>query len=171
MVLFRKKKDSCGSERIAQLTIIHGNNDTDDLPGKVFNLQCGNNFIGRDPLCEVILNSGTVSRRHANIKVSYDKSKFTLQDLGSANGILIKPSTVLRNAKKLLKSGNEFQIGEILLKLLVIDQDESLQTMTVDIQELMKKEQEEKEKKDKATTSPPASAKEEEKKPIQKKQK
>ena len=137
MVLFRKKKESCEAERLVQLTIIHGNNETDDTPGKVFDLQCGNNVIGRDPLCEVILNSETVSRRHANIKVSYDKKKFTVFDLGSANGVIIKPSTLLRSDKKSLKSGAEIQIGEILLKLLAIDQDEGLQTLTVDIKNMI----------------------------------
>jgi len=137
MVLFRKKKESCDSDRIVQLTIIHGNIDTDDPPGKIFDLQCGNNFLGRDPLCDIALNSGTVSRRHANLKVSYDKKKFTVEDLGSANGVIVKPSTVLRGEKASLNSGDEFQIGEILFRLLAIDQDAALQTMTVDVKELV----------------------------------
>jgi pSer/pThr/pTyr-binding forkhead associated (FHA) protein len=144
MVLFRKQKDSCISERIVQLTILYGNNDTNDHPGKVFTLQCGNNIIGRDSLCEVIINSGTVSRRHANLKVSYDKSKFTIFDLESANGVVILPDTLLRKGKKSIKSGDEIQIGEICMKLLAIDQDEAMETMTVDVRGLFeqnKKEQ------------------------------
>ena len=137
MVLFRKKKESCEAERLVQLTIIQGNEKTADLPGKAFELQCGNNVIGRDPLCEIILNSETVSRRHANIKVSYDKKKFTVFDLGSSNGVIIKPSTLIRNNKKSVNSGAEVQIGEILLKLLAIDQDEGLQTLTVDIKNMI----------------------------------
>lgn len=66
------------------------------------------------------------------------KKKFTVIDLGSANGVLIKPSTILRSGKKSLKSGDEIQIGEILLKLLAIDQDETLKTMTVDVRDLLK---------------------------------
>ena len=143
MVLFRKKKESHDSDRIVQLTIIHGNNDTGDIPGKIFNLRCGNNIMGRDSLCEIVLNSETVSRRHANLKVSYDRKKFTVVDLGSANGVLIKPSTIIRNGKKLLKSGDEIQIGEILLKLLAIDQDETLRTMTVDVKDMIKEENQE----------------------------
>ncbi|MFC2156670.1 FHA domain-containing protein [Acidobacteriota bacterium] len=142
MVLFRKKKESCVSDRTIQLTIIYGNKDTGDEPGKVFALQCGNNFIGRDSNCEIILNSGTVSRRHANLKVGYDKGKFTLLDLGSANGVLLPPETVLRNDKLNISSGDEFQIGEIKFKLLAIDQDEALRTMTVDVQELLKQQEE-----------------------------
>ena len=140
MVLFRKQKESCGTDRIIQLTIIHGNNDTGDHPGKIFMLQCGNNFIGRDHACEVILKSGTVSRRHANLKVSYDKKKLTIVDLGSSNGILFPPSTVIKKNKKSLNSGDEFQVGEILFKIFAIDQDESLKTMTIDVKKLLKQQ-------------------------------
>ncbi|MCJ7681793.1 MAG: hypothetical protein MUP70_13775, partial [Candidatus Aminicenantes bacterium] len=66
-----------------------------------------------------------------------------IQDMGSANGIIIPPSSVLRNGKKGLKSADQFQIGEILFKLLAIDQDDDLKTMTVDIQELLKQQPEE----------------------------
>ncbi len=138
MVIFRKKSETDDSKRIVQLTIIQGNNDTDDSPGKVFNLHPGNNIIGRDSFCEVVLNSGTVSRRHANLKMSYDKKKFTVIDLGSANGIIVQPSTVLKKAKMLIKSGDEIQIGEILLKLLAIDQDEAHQTEAIDVKDLLK---------------------------------
>lgn len=137
MVIFRKKSETDDSKRIVQLTIIQGNNDTDDNPGKVFNLHAGNNLIGRDSFCEVVLNSGTVSRRHANLKVSYDSKKFTVIDLGSANGIIVKPSTVLKNAKTLIKSGDEIQVGEILLKLLAIDQDKTHQTEAIDVKDLL----------------------------------
>ncbi len=138
MVIFRKKSETDDSKRIVQLTIVQGNNDTDDNPGKVFNLHPGNNLIGRDSFCEVVLNSGTVSRRHANLKVSYDKKKFTVIDLGSANGIIVKPSTVLKKAKMLIKSGDEIQVGEILLKLLAIDQEKAHQTEAIDVKDLLK---------------------------------
>ncbi len=138
MVLFRKKKESCDADKIIQLTIADGNSATGDLSGKVFSLQCGNNFIGRDSLCEVVLNSSTVSRRHANLKVSYDKSKFIIFDLGSSNGVIIKPSTLIKKTKKQISSGDEIQIGEILLKFLALDQEGSLTTMTVDVNDILK---------------------------------
>jgi pSer/pThr/pTyr-binding forkhead associated (FHA) protein len=138
MVLFRKKKENEKTDRIIQLTIIQGNNDTGDIPGKIFDLSCGNNYIGRDPLCEIILGSGTVSRRHANLKVSYNKTYFSVTDLGSSNGVLIYPKKLLRNKKAPLKSGDEIQIGEILFKLQVIDDGESNLTMSMDVDELHK---------------------------------
>ncbi len=138
MVLFRKKAEATENDRIIQLTIVHGNTDTGDTTGKIFDLQCGNNVMGRDPLCEIRFNSGTVSRKHANLKVSYDKKSFTIIDLGSSNGVVIKPKIHLKKGKKTIDSGDEFQIGEIVLKLVTIDQDDALQTMTVDINDLLK---------------------------------
>lgn len=138
MVLFRKKAEASDSDRMIQLMIVQGNEDTGDTTGKIFDLQCGNNVMGRDPLCEIRFNSGTVSRKHANLKVSYDKKNFTIIDLGSANGIVIKPKTHLKNGKKAICSGDEFQIGEILLKLVTMDQNDGLQTMAVNIEDLLK---------------------------------
>ena len=143
MVLFRKKAEASCSDRILQLVIVHGNKDTGDIPGKIFDLQSGNNVMGRDPLCEIRFNSGTVSRKHANLKVSYDKQNFTIIDLGSANGIILKPKTHLKNEKRSIHSGDEFQIGEIVLKLVAIDQDDALSTMAVDINDLLKAQKKE----------------------------
>lgn len=140
MVLFRKKAEASDSDRIIQLMIVHGNAETGDTTGKNFDLHCGNNIMGRDPLCEIRFNSGTVSRKHANLKVSYNKQSFTIIDLGSSNGVVIKPKTHLKKGKKVINSGDEFQIGEIVLKLVAIDQDDSLQTMKVDINDLLKTE-------------------------------
>lgn len=141
MVLFRKKKASETPERIIQLAILQGNNQVGDLPGKIFTLQSGDNVIGRDPLCEVALHSGTVSRRHANIKVSYDKKSFTVIDLGSSNGVIIMPDTQVKNDKRPLSSSDKIQIGEILLQLLAIDEDDSLQTLAVDFKKLRKNDE------------------------------
>jgi len=140
MVLFRKKAEAGDKERTVQLMIVKGNSETGDATGKLFNLQAGNNLMGRDPLCEIRFNSGTVSRKHANLKVSYDKKKFTVIDLGSSNGVVIKPDLHLKNDKKAIESGDELQIGEIVLKLMVTDLDEGVQTMAVDIRELLKQQ-------------------------------
>jgi pSer/pThr/pTyr-binding forkhead associated (FHA) protein len=143
MVIFRRRKGSVASDRVIQLAIIEGNSATSDEAGKTFDLHGGDNVIGRDLLCEVVLHSGTVSRKHANIRVSYDKNKFTLFDLGSANGVFIPPSTVLRSKSKAIAAGDEFQVGEIRLKLVVSMSGESFQTMNVDFLRLMQEKQKE----------------------------
>jgi DNA-binding winged helix-turn-helix (wHTH) protein len=49
----------------------------------------GDNIVGRDPECAVWLNSPSVSRRHARIRVASEERQLTLDDLGSSNGTFI----------------------------------------------------------------------------------
>lgn len=48
-------------------------------------------LLGRDPLCDLVLRSGGVSRRHAEILIADSKAegKFVLRDAGSRNGTLL----------------------------------------------------------------------------------
>jgi pSer/pThr/pTyr-binding forkhead associated (FHA) protein len=109
--------------RLIQLVVIEGSMETGDLPGKSFKLKIGDNIIGRDLLCEVVLKSPTISRRHANLRVSFDQKRFTVEDLGSTNGVSIGP-IVLKKDKCEISAGAEIQIGEIKLKLLALDEDD-----------------------------------------------
>lgn len=129
MSIFRKKVHSDNTERVIELTIIKGNYETGDIPGKRFDLQRGDNVIGRDQLCDVVLGSRTVSRRHAKIKVSHDKQLFTIEDLDSANGVIIGSGTVLKKTSHILKSTDQFQIGDIVLRIMAIDQSRAVKTM------------------------------------------
>ncbi|MEZ4363366.1 MAG: FHA domain-containing protein [Kofleriaceae bacterium] len=43
-------------------------------------------MLGRDPLCDLALRSGGVSRQHAEIEVAADPLRYVLHDLGSRNG-------------------------------------------------------------------------------------
>jgi DNA-binding winged helix-turn-helix (wHTH) protein len=47
-------------------------------------LAAGENLVGRDPECPVLIDSPSVSRRHARIVV--DGDRVTVEDLGSKNG-------------------------------------------------------------------------------------
>ncbi len=50
-------------------------------------LRPGETLIGRDPLCDVVLELKRVSRRHAVIR--WEDGVFMVQDLGSTNGTLL----------------------------------------------------------------------------------
>jgi len=69
----------------------------------------GENIIGRDPKARVWLDSPSVSRRHASIRIEGDC--VTLEDLGSKNG------THLRNARvigaTLLEDPDELRFGSV----------------------------------------------------------
>jgi len=109
--------------RLIQLIIIEGNMETGDLPGKPFRLKIGDNVIGRDLMCEVVLKSPTISRRHANLRISFDQKRFTVEDLGSTNGVSLGP-LVLKKEKREISPEAEIRIGEIKLKLLALDEDD-----------------------------------------------
>jgi putative serine protease PepD len=72
----------------------------------------GNEFtIGRDASCDLTLNDGKASRRHAALRVLPD-GRATLYDLGSSNGTYVDGKRV----QSMLLTGNEqVQIGDTVL--------------------------------------------------------
>ncbi len=68
--------------------------------------------IGRDPVCDVVLDTARVSRRHACIQAA--DGGHTLTDLGSANGTLLNGHPVLDTLR--LESGDRIELaGEVTL--------------------------------------------------------
>jgi DNA-binding winged helix-turn-helix (wHTH) protein len=77
--------------------------------GKRLPLQPGENILGRDE-ADIQIESPTVSRRHARIRISGTEA--LLEDLVSKNGTFIngeRVSTVVR-----LKDGDEVQVGSVV---------------------------------------------------------
>jgi DNA-binding winged helix-turn-helix (wHTH) protein len=69
----------------------------------------GTNVIGRDHDCAVCIDSGTVSRRHAQIVVTNGEA--TLEDLDSKNGTSVDGRSV--KAPVALEDGAEVRVGSI----------------------------------------------------------
>jgi S1-C subfamily serine protease len=79
--------------------------------GKTVQAQ-GNEFtIGRDASCDLTLNDGKASRRHAALRVLPD-GRATLYDLGSSNGTYVNGQRVQTT---LLSGGEQVQIGDTVL--------------------------------------------------------
>src|SRR5688500_13953076 len=64
--------------------------------------------LGRSPSCEIPLEDGKVSRRHARIIV--DEGQARISDLGSRNGTVVNGEKI--EAEAVLLPGDRFQIGE-----------------------------------------------------------
>ncbi len=64
-------------------------------------------FIGRDPSCDISIDDGDVSRRHA--RVSAERNKFYIEDLGSSNGTFVNSRPI--EGKVELKHTDIVQIG------------------------------------------------------------
>ena len=76
----------------------------------------GDHVLGRDPDTELFLDSQSVSRRHAVIRVS--GAGATLEDLGSKNGTFVGSRRI--EAPTLLADGDAIKVGAITLTFKVI---------------------------------------------------
>jgi pSer/pThr/pTyr-binding forkhead associated (FHA) protein len=76
--------------------------------GKEITITKSPTVIGRDPGCDVVIASGSVSRQHC--RVEFSGSQATISDLGSRNGILV-------NGRKVdsapLAPGDRLVIGQV----------------------------------------------------------
>ncbi|MBM4368737.1 MAG: FHA domain-containing protein [Deltaproteobacteria bacterium] len=79
----------------------------------VYSLAPGDTTIGRNDDCTLVLPNLSVSRDHARITVTPERT--VIQDLQSQNGILVNGKQV---AEHRLKSGDEVQIGKFSLAYL-----------------------------------------------------
>jgi hypothetical protein len=78
---------------------------------KTYPLRPGENSIGRDPQCTVVLNSLGVSRIHAKLQVMPERAM--LYDRGSKNGTSVN-GTRIKEAVE-LRDGDQIKIGIVTL--------------------------------------------------------
>ena len=74
-------------------------------------LRDGEHLLGRDGDVAVWLESPTVSRHHARIRVSADQT--TIEDLGSKNGTYLRGAPVA--SPSMLNDGDEIRLGSVQL--------------------------------------------------------
>jgi pSer/pThr/pTyr-binding forkhead associated (FHA) protein len=84
-------------------------------------------YMGRAQECELMLNDRNVSRKHALVKK--DWNGYTIEDLGSRNGVIVKGNPISRPRR--LQDRDEIVIGPI--KLLYIDPNADLMDALKDV--------------------------------------
>jgi hypothetical protein len=107
--------------------------------GQNFELYDGENFIGRDQQCEVVLDQKSVSSKHAELILKAGSA--TLRDLRSSNGTYVEyPAesgqyeklTVLDNSRE-IKSGTRLRFGQVCCQFLFNGADQRfLETQFLD---------------------------------------
>lgn len=90
----------------------------------VYRLAPGENLIGRDDACNVLLDVTGVSRRHAVIRVTDDRC--VLEDLASKNGTQRNGERIAAPAE--LRDGDEIRFGALALTFRSTPQPESTAT-------------------------------------------
>ncbi len=80
---------------------------------QTWRLADGEHFAGRDAECSLIIDAGTVSRRHARITVVSGRA--TIEDLDSTNGTHVNGSRISRPTR--LDPGTEFSLGSEVLRV------------------------------------------------------
>lgn len=92
---------------MANLTVIQGLDR-----GKVYDLSGRRILLGRDPRCDIALTDGSVSRRHAELRV--EDGKFLLVDLNSSNGTFVNG---IRTSEAVVRPGDQLRLGGVILAL------------------------------------------------------
>jgi diguanylate cyclase (GGDEF)-like protein len=82
--------------------------------GRQYTLQSKNASIGRDPSNDIIVNSDSVSRRHARLTVEAGQRLIT--DLHSTNGSYVNNKPILTH---FLQNGDQVKIGDTIFKYIV----------------------------------------------------
>ncbi len=77
--------------------------------------------VGREPVCDIIVNDRQVSRKHA--KICFDNNQIKLSDLNSKNGTMLNGEYVVETTP--LKDGDEIHIG-LVQEFLIVSSDATL---------------------------------------------
>ncbi|HVQ29037.1 MAG TPA: FHA domain-containing protein [Vicinamibacteria bacterium] len=87
----------------------------------------GDNIIGRGEDCRLRIQSGTVSRHHARVRVRGDQ--VVLEDLGSKNGTFVSGLKVV--APTTLSGGEEIRVGSIIVRFSIFSAFSSTDTFSL----------------------------------------
>ena len=78
-------------------------------PGQNFSLNGPAAVLGRHPACDIVLESGSVSRQHA--RITNIEGNYYIEDLHSRNGTFVNGR--LLTGRQLLKENDEIGICEL----------------------------------------------------------
>lgn len=71
-------------------------------------------FLGRDPLCDIVINDGTLSHKHLMFGQERP-DRWNVSDLGSSNGTWVDGERLAQSFAHTLSSGTRIKAGSVLL--------------------------------------------------------
>jgi FHA domain len=81
--------------------------------GRDFRIREGQNSLGSDSSCNIVISHPTISGKHANLRA--EDGKFFLTDLDSTNGTYLNEGPK-RIAREEIKDNDLIRLGEVTLK-------------------------------------------------------
>jgi DNA-binding winged helix-turn-helix (wHTH) protein len=90
-------------------------------PGSVHQIFTGENLLGRDDDCSVVIEGRGVSRQHARITAA--SGEVTVEDLGSKNGTWLNDRRI--DSVSTLRSGDELRLGTVTMRFRPASDDET----------------------------------------------
>ena len=114
----KRQTELINARRVPEITVIT------DIEGesRPYNFSVTELVIGRDQTCDLNLDVNTVSAEHA--RLSYHHRNWWVEDLRSRNGTLLNLELVTTPA--ILVSGDELQLGQVLLKISINEEPKDL---------------------------------------------
>ena len=123
-----KNQSDARTEESAKMVVIQGT-----APGLQVILDRPKTTIGRLRSSHLVLDSTTVSRRHA--QVTKDRNRYEIEDLNSRNGILINNERLKPNERRPLFHGDTVKLGDqqlVFLNPCPFSDQEGISTITFD---------------------------------------
>jgi len=116
-LLWRDLRHQQRSLKIQQVTPLNLSISIDDtIRNQLFST--AEIIIGRDPNCECVIDSKTVSTQHA--RLSFDRGQWWVEDLESTNGTLLNQESV--SSPTVVTPGDQLRCGEATLNIERFDQ-------------------------------------------------
>ena len=110
----RRQKEIIDARQVPEITI------RVDIDDKIESYSYASQelVLGRDPVCDLVLDASTVSAQHT--RLSYHHQNWWAEDLGSRNGTLL--NLVRVTTPSILVSGDELQLGQVQIKISINDE-------------------------------------------------
>jgi hypothetical protein len=81
--------------------------------GKDFRIHDGQNTMGSDPTCDIVINHPTISGKHASLRAK--EGKFFLTDLDSTNGTYLNKEDKSISREE-IRDNDLLRLGEVTMK-------------------------------------------------------